>query len=72
LIYTDRALDLSVQLNKIPLEPQPAATVTTVFQGRRFKAHSYRAALPAVPDNLLHFRIESNSGPWRLLSLKLN
>jgi glycosyltransferase involved in cell wall biosynthesis len=72
LILTDRALDLSIQLNKMPLESQAAATATTVFQGRRFKAHSYRAALPAVPGNLLQFHIESNSGPWRLLRLELN
>jgi hypothetical protein len=56
----------------MPLESQAAATATTVFQGRRFKAHSYRAALPAVPGNLLQFHIESNSGPWRLLRLELN
>jgi glycosyltransferase involved in cell wall biosynthesis len=72
LILTDSALDLSVNINEIPLELQPRGTGTTPFLGRRSKAHIYRAALPSNPSNLLRFQLESNSGPWRLLRLTFN
>jgi glycosyltransferase involved in cell wall biosynthesis len=71
VIFTDHPLELSVQLNEIRLEPQSSAAVTTVFQGRRFKAHTYRAAVPPASSNFLCFQLNSQHGPWRLLRLEV-
>jgi glycosyltransferase involved in cell wall biosynthesis len=51
LIFTDRALDLSVHLNETPLELQPRAATTTVFFA--FKLRQFAAFPPRIQQRAL-------------------
>ena len=71
IVLIDRPIELSLIFANESITAQNYETPQTVFLGKKADGYLYKIDLPKCKDQLLSFILQSNDGPWCLLSLKV-